>query len=462
MDVLLISTYDLGRQPFGLASPAAWLRQAGLRVACADVSRQTLSDEAISRSGAIGFYLPMHTATRAALPLIARAREVNPGARLCAYGLYASLNEAALRAAGVGTILGAEFEDGLVAWARSPAPETGRESGFLESEAPGRGSEGGPGGPGALPRLRFRVPDRTALPPLSRYAALQMPDGTRRTVGYTEASRGCKHLCRHCPIVPIYNGRFRVVARDVVLDDVAALVEAGARHITFGDPDFFNGIGHARELTRAFARRFPGMTYDVTIKIEHLLRHSADLPALVETGCLFVTSAVESVDDAVLERLDKGHTRRDFFHALARCRELGLYLCPTFIPFTPWTTVKGFRELLSIIASLDLVEHVSPIQLAIRLLVTNGSRVLELADVREIVQPFDPQRLVYPWRHPDPRVDRLHAAIQRTVQESAAASRIEIFRKVWRLAYGNVSSLPGRGPLRSRAAIPYLTEPWYC
>ena len=79
--------------------------------------------------------------------------------------------------------------------------------------------------------------------PLEKYARLTMPDGRTRTVGYTEASRGCKHLCRHCPIVPVYDGVFRVVDRDVVLEDIRQQVAAGAQHITFGDPDFFNGTG---------------------------------------------------------------------------------------------------------------------------------------------------------------------------------------------------------------------------
>jgi radical SAM superfamily enzyme YgiQ (UPF0313 family) len=91
------------------------------------------------------------------------------------------------------------------------------------------------------------------LPPLEKYAQLVLPGGARRTVGYTEASRGCKHLCRHCPVVPVYQGHFRIVQREVVMEDIRRQVAAGARHITFGDPDFFNGIGHAVELVRALA-----------------------------------------------------------------------------------------------------------------------------------------------------------------------------------------------------------------
>ena len=228
-----------------------------------------------------------------------------------------------------------------------------------------------------------------------------MPGGEHRVAGSTEATRGCKHLCRHCPIVPVYNGAFRVVEREVVLEDIRQQVAAGARHITFGDPDFFNGPAHSISIVEAMHREFPELSYDVTIKIEHLRKHDALLPALRDTGCLFVTSAVESVDDAVLEKFDKGHTRADFLAVVARFRELGMTLLPTFVPFTPWTTFEGYTDLLDVLAEQGLSENVAPIQLAIRLLIPAGSRLLELPEVSAMVGPFDSAALVFPWKHED-------------------------------------------------------------
>ncbi len=207
--------------------------------------------------------------------------------------------------------------------------------------------------------------------------------------GYTEASRGCKHLCRHCPVVPVYGGRFRVVDPDVVMEDVRAQVASGAQHITFGDPDFWNGIGHARRVVAAFAREFPGITYDVTIKIEHLLEHREHLSELGETGCAFVTSAVESVDDGLLAKLEKGHTRADFEQVAAEMRDAGLPLVPTFVAFTPWTSLQQYADLVATVDQLGLIEHVAPVQWSIRLLIPRGSRLLELEDVRALVDPFD-------------------------------------------------------------------------
>ena len=441
MRALLISTYDLGRQPFGLASPAAWLRKSGVEVDCADTSRELLDDGRIAAASLVAFYLPMHTATRLAAPLIDRVREVNPSARLCAYGLYAPLNADWLRARGVTDIIGPEAETELVAVATAQSPTST---------------------PDRLPRVQFIQPDRSGLPPLARYALLRMPDGSRRTIGTTDASRGCKHLCRHCPIVPVYQGRFRAVPIEVVLEDIRAQVAAGAQHISFGDPDFFNGPTHARRLVEQTAREWPGLSYDVTIKIEHLLRHPELLPVLRDTGCLFITSAVESIDDAVLEKLRKGHTRADFVQAAGRCREAGLALAPTFIPFTPWTTLEGYLELLDLIEQLALVEHVAPVQLGIRLLVTAESPLLELPEIRAHVGAFDQASLIWPWRHPDPRVDALQADVMRLASASGTQPREAVFAAADAMArtYAGVPA-PSRR-VAAHGSVPYVSEPWYC
>jgi radical SAM superfamily enzyme YgiQ (UPF0313 family) len=400
---------------------------------------------AVETADLIGFFLPMHTATRLALRLLGRVRAVNPRAHVCAYGLYAPLNERMLRGAGVGTIIGGEFESGLADLARRLS--TGQRAPAQTATI-------------VLDRQQFLPPDRKGLPPLGAYAQLVVADGTRR-VGYTEASRGCKHLCRHCPVVPVYRGVFRVVQPEVVLEDVRRQVAAGARHITFGDPDFLNGPGHASRIVEALHAEWPWLTYDVTIKIEHLLKHRDLLPLLRRTNCAFVTSAVESFEDAMLARLDKGHTHAGFLQALALMREAGLPLAPTFIPFTPWTTLAGYREFLREIAALDLVPQTAPIQLAIRLLIPEGSLLLDLPEVRERIGLFDARSLCYPWRNPDPAGDRLCAEIQDLIkrEEKHRTPRAEIFRGICDLA--GVGDLP-ETPLVSRATIPYLTEPWYC
>src|SRR5260370_8168535 len=153
------------------------------------------------------------------------------------------------------------------------------------------------------------------------------------------------------------------------------------------------------ELVEALHREFTGVTYDVTIKIEHLRKQEQHLARLRDTGCLFVISAVESVNEEILERLDKGHTREDFLYVARKFRELGMTLHPTFVPFTPWTTMEGYLELLRVLAAEELIENVAAIQLGTRLLIPEGSRLLELEDVRRMVGAFDAESLGYPWKN---------------------------------------------------------------
>jgi hypothetical protein len=453
---VLISTYELGHQPFGLASPTAWLRRVGVDVTPIDLSRGALDEDAVRAADLVAFYVPMHTATRMALEALDKVRALNANAHLCFYGLYAPLNEAYLRALGADTILGGEYEQGLLKLAarlarhRTWLPTLGtRQPEPVISTA----------------RQEFIVPDRRGLPALADYASVVVGD-ERRIVGYSEASRGCKHT-RHCPIVPVYGGRFRVVAPDVVLADVDQQVQDGAEHITFGDPDFFNGPTHAMRVVEGLHAGHPRLTYDVTIKVEHLLRYTALLPRLRDTGCLFVTTAVESIDDHVLARLEKGHTQRDFIEVVRRFDEIGLTLTPTFVAFHPWLTVLDYRRLLALLDELGLVDYVGSIQLAIRLLIPAGSKLLDLGEIRELVGEFDRGNLSYTWRHPDPRVDALFEEVFSIVEASVArqTDRRETFERIWRAARDadpNPDEIPRRRGRPASRPVPHLNEPWFC
>ena len=443
MRCVLISSYELGRQPFGLASPAAWLEREGAEVICIDLAVQSLDHDAILGADMVAFYVPMHTATRLVSALIPQVKELNPEAHIVCYGLYAPMNEVYLRSLGADTILGGEFEAGLASLvgANGWQPSTGTQPTI------------------SLARQQFLIPQRASLPDLSHYAHLHLGNGESRTVGYTEASRGCKHTCRHCPVVPVYEGNFRVVQRNVVLEDIRRQVRLGAQHITFGDPDFFNGIGHALPIVRALHDEFPEITYDVTIKIEHLLKQAEHLPTLRDTGCLFVTSAIESIDDHVLEQLDKGHTKADILQVADMFREIDLHLVPTLVAFTPWTTLESYRQLINFIAQSKLIENVPSIQLAIRLLIPAGSKLLELAEIRNLVGVFDEQQLVHPWSHHDAALDDLQKSIFDLIESSSGESRSRIFSRV-----ASLVDLPidDDHPFEKPTLVPHLSEPWYC
>jgi len=454
--VVLINPYELGRQPFALAEAAAWLKRDGFAVNCIDLSLQKLDPELLENADLVAIYVGMHTATRIAIQALPRVRRLAPNAHLCVYGLYAPMNEALLRKLGVETILGGEVEPALASLGRSlrSRSTTSKAATAVKQSEPVVN----------LGKIRFEVPDRSVLPKLSRYAHLVMPDGSTRVVGFAEGSRGCKHMCRHCPVVPVYQGTFRVVPADVVIEDIRQQVREGARHISFGDPDFFNGPTHGIGLARALHEAFPHVSFDATIKVQHIIEHAQLLPEMRRCGCLFITSAVEAVDDEVLRMLDKHHVSRDFDRAVELTRAAGIALAPTFVAFTPWTTLEGYIALLERLIELQLVESVPPVQLVIRLLVPEGSALLGVPGFRDRLKAFDPALLGYPWEHADPRVDRLQQDIQAGVArwEQEGLSRREVFGQIWRMAHEaagwSAQEIAGeQGP-----AIPRLSEAWYC
>ncbi len=457
--VVLINSYELGRQPFALAEPAAWLKREGFAVSCLDLSLQKLDSETVKDAGLVALYAGMHTATRIAVQALPRIRRLAPKAHLCVYGLYAPMNEALLRGLGVGTVLGGEVEPALVSLCQRLRAR-GTATGGTATGTPMTQSEPVI----SLGRVAFEVPDRSVLPKLSRYAHLVLPDGSTRVAGFAEGSRGCKHLCRHCPVVPVYRGRFRIVPADVVMEDIRQQVREGATHISFGDPDFFNGPTHGLRLARALHDAFPDVTFDATVKIQHLIDHAELLPELRASGCLFITSAVEAVDDDILRFLDKNHSGRDFDRAVVLTRAAGIALAPTFVAFTPWTTLEGYIVLLERLLELQLVESVPPVQLTIRLLVPGGSYLLQLPGFKERLEAFDPALLGYPWGHSDPRVDRLQQALQARVArcEEGGLPRGEVFAAIWRMAHEAAGRPVPKLTGNLGSPIPRLSEPWYC
>ena len=271
-------------------------------------------------------------------------------------------------------------------------------------------------------------------------------------VAVVEASRGCAHRCRHCPVPVVYDGRIRIVAVDAVLDDVAQQVAAGAQHLTFADPDFFNGVHHARRVVHAVHDAFPDLTFDCTVKVEHILAHRDVWSEMADAGCRFVVSAFECVDDATLARLDKGHTTEDEAAAVALLRAHGIEMRPSWLPFTPWTTLEQLRALVDFVADHDLVGNVDPVQYTIRLLLPPGSLLLEHPDLAPHLGAYDPDRLSYQWQAADPAMDRLQAELA-TLVETAVATDAPI-----PVTYARVRDRarvgPGRGRRRPGGADP--------
>lgn len=458
MRVLVLSTYELGHQPVHAAAAAAVLRAAGHDARVRDLAVEAWDDGDVAWADALACSVPMHTARRLASEATGRARAVRPGLPVCWFGLYAVAATPA-RDGSVHLIAG-EYGDALREWADDPAGQKAR----------GAIVDIGRAGPTGTP-----VPDRTGLPGLDRYVRFVDHDG-ERTVAAVEASHGCAHRCRHCPVPVVYDGRTRAVATDTVLADIEEQVAAGARHVTFGDADFLNRPRHSLEIVREMRRHFEGaaggpLTFDCTVKVEHILRHADVWDEMVAAGCRFVVSAFESVDDRTLALLDKGHTAAQAAEAVGLLRAHGIEIRPSFLPFLPWTQIEHLVDLLDFVADHDLVPNVDPVQYTIRLLLPPGSLLLDLPEVRKRVGAFDEAAHAWRWRPDDPALDDLQAELANIVESGAAEATGATpgatagYQRV-RDAVFAVAGRPDPRPAVDAAAVPptrpRLTESWYC
>ena len=430
--VLLISTYEQGHQPLGIAAPAAALIEAGHDVSAFDLAVESISTErlceAASEADLIGISTPMHTAARLGVRI---ARTLCDFAdRIVFYGLAAN----SLRDSGLGRAISGDTDLQLVALAdgqsASPVPIFDREPRF--------------------------TPDRSILPPLEQYARYRDASGGSHIAGYVEATRGCAHRCTHCPLTPIYAGRLRLNGADMVLADIDQQVAMGAEHITFGDPDFLNAPELAMRLLRESARRHPGLTFDATIKVEHLIEHQSLLSEMSEFGVTFITSAFESVDDRLLDILDKGHTAADLDTALELVERAGIALRPTWLPFTPWTSAQHFLDLLQFVETRRLVDVTPPVQLGLRLLVPADSPLVEPMRAMDALVDYDEDGLTWNWRHEDPRMDALQSEI------ALLAERRASFAQIKQTACRALDQEPWPDVSAPHVHRPGLTEDWFC
>jgi len=461
--ILLVSCYELGHQPLAIASPAGFLERAGYSPSVLDLSVSTLDEENIARAAFIGISVPMHTALRLAVPAAERIRKINPACHICFYGLYAALNSDFLLEHYADSTIAGEFEEPLLALVeRLSRLDTQNHTCTLDIDGVSLRKRTRPP---YLKRTRFASPVYRGLPKLESYAQLAH-DGTQRLAGYVEASRGCLHRCLHCPITPVYEGRFFVVPEEIVLEGIRGFVSEGATHITFGDPDFLNGPGHSLRIVKAMHAEVPNITFDFTAKVEHLLKRRALLPAFADAGCLFAISAFESLSDIVLGNLNKGHSREDIYELLGIFKNTGITLRPTWVPFTPWTTIDDYVDLLEFISAGQLIHNIDPVQYSIRLLVPPGSALLTHGGIKPLLGPLDQPSFTYRWTHPDPRMEELQESVSEAVEQMTQSQEttFAMFERVRQLAYearGEVAR-PLQPDLCVQKDLPRLTESWFC
>ncbi len=448
MRPLILSTYELGHQPHLAALVAGVLKEGGSEYDIVDLSIDPNLDLLFNTyQGGYPNAVAIETAvlTVGMLTSAMLFRDVlsylakNSGhiTKLIVYGLYA--NEVASEASRI------SYTDLIV-----------RTTPTTEEIALDLGVENA--------TVKRYLPARENLPNLTRYKTVTS-SGIERVTGYTEASVGCRHRCRHCPLPIFFNGRVAVNPVEDILNDIEFQVNAGATHITLGDPDFFNAPIHAMKVARAIKARFDNVTFDCTIKVEHLLKYGRYLKELAELGCIYITSAVESLSDETLTNLAKGHSSTDVDEAVQLVDRAGIDFHPSFVPFTPWTKLEDFEDILVFVYQNSMEKTLEPVQLSIKLLVPSNSLLLESPAFIEYKTHYDVETYSYLWRYREPKVEALHNAVTDQVLKSQLCRDAfeDTFFTLWSITeehLGRSIATPIRNQ-RSSDAVK-SSEAWFC
>ena len=444
MRLLLVSTYELGRQPVHLASPAAALAAAGVDVVTIDLAVEDWDMSRLDGVDAVAISVPMHTAMRLAVPMARELRRERPELPIAFYGLYAGVGQVEVVGEVADSVFVGEYEPHLVEWAITIGSDTER-AGIRRSTG----------------RSRFHQPERSGLPGHDNYARLEWM-GEARLAAAVEASHGCRHRCRHCPIPVVYDGRMRVVGADSVLADIDQLATDGIQHVTFGDPDFLNAPRYSMDLLREAHAAHPDLTFDVTVKVEHILAHSSLWPEMSDLGVLFVVSAFESTDEGTLEVLAKNHTAADMSEAVTILRSTGIHVRPTWLPFFPWTTPKDVAAIVGFIDDHRLWTATDPVQLAIKLLIPEGSLLETHPAVVPHLTGYKPESLTWSWRFADPTAERLYGGLDSIAADASdcgaeAGDTLHRMREtIAEIAGVDLAAMPASPP------APRLSESWFC
>ncbi|MDA8278363.1 MAG: radical SAM protein [Actinomycetota bacterium] len=454
-NALLISLYDLGHQPYEILQLDAALVQAGIPSSIVDLS---ITEEAELHSydlqeTYVVISVPMHTAARLALSVLDGLSGWQNNPKIILMGHYAEALATLPIPVPIAMLASGESVDSIVDFisigndASLPIESNSAIIKVNSTKASSR------------IKLINSPLHRDKLPSLSRYTSYI--DGEKMELaGYVEASRGCLHLCTHCPVAATYGGRIRINSVGSVIREIENLYESGARHITFGDPDFFNAPIHSIKTLEQSNTIFPDLTFDATIKVSHILKYRDLIPKLSENNVTFIVSAFEHTSLEVLDALEKGHNTEDMVEALRIVRENGFEIRPSLLPFTPWTTLDSMVELLDFVVDQDLIDAIDPVMYSIRLLVPSTS--LTYKRFPYLFKDGRDGGLNLEWSSAITELDNLQLEISNIAENAGDANNLEIFSKIYAAVAATAGKESRDGFFSLNRNVPRLTESWYC
>ena len=428
MKILLLSFYDLGKQPKIISELYKKLDNGSNQIDVVDYSIEE-KNLTLDNYDVLGIYASMHTASVLAEQYLRDRKLPN---KLFVFGLYANV-----------------FSEMFSNFQSIHSFDSDELESLLEVQL--------------NPNYSFKhsVPDRTILPSITDYS--HIVDGSNNLIaGSVETTYGCKHECTHCPVPIEFKGMFKTFGTEKIITDVTNQVEEGAKHISFNDPDFFNGPKHALKILQLLNEKHPSITYDSTIKVEHILKYPDYFQELKNLNMLFVISAFETTNDHVLNILQKNHSFNDLNKAVELSLENKIDIRPTWMPFSPWTEQNDLISIIKLIENYKLRETVDPIQLTIKLLVPKNSLILKRPEMKEYLLDYDPASFSYAWQYKFPNIDNIQNELFTYVLQHESENEYAQYLGLVDILESHTNETLLNSEKYSQRIVPKLSETWFC
>ena len=428
MKILLLSFYDLGKQPKIISELYKKLDNGSNQIDIVDYSIEE-KNLTLDNYDVLGIYASMHTASVLAEQYLRDRKLPN---KLFVFGLYANV-----------------FSEMFSNFQSIHSFDSDELESLLEVQL--------------NPNYSFKhsVPDRTILPSITDYS--HIVDGSNNLIaGSVETTYGCKHECTHCPVPIEFKGMFKTFGTEKIITDVTNQVEEGAKHISFNDPDFFNGPKHALKILQLLNEKHPSITYDSTIKVEHILKYPDYFQELKNLNMLFVISAFETTNDHVLNILQKNHSFNDLNKAVELSLENNIDIRPTWMPFSPWTEQNDLISIIKLIEKYKLRETVDPIQLTIKLLVPKNSLILKRPEMKEYLLDYDPSSFSYAWKYKFPNIDNIQNELFTYVLQHESENEYAQYLGLVDILESHTNETLLNSEKYSQRIVPKLSETWFC
>ena len=428
MKILLTSFYDLGKQPKIIAEIVDRYNSSEIEFDFVDFSVENQNID-LENYDVLGIYAPMHTATILSIEYI--KDKILPN-KMFTFGLYGSVLE--------------DFNSSIRYIKDIESDELAL---FLEINDDHQFS------------LKNNIPNRQIFPDISNYAHLV--DGSNNIIaGSVETTYGCKHSCTHCPVPISFNGTFKTYSLEKIISDVENQVNQGAKHISFNDPDFFNGPIHALKILESLNKKFPTITYDSTIKVEHIIKYKKYFKELSSLNMVFVISAFETTNDLVLSILEKNHTSNDLNTSIEISQDFGIDVRPTWMPFSPWTELNDLSNIVNLIEKYKLRETVDPIQLTIKLLIPKHSLIIKKPEINKYLGNYEKNSLSFKWDYENNDVEKLQSSLFDFILHNSELDEHKQYLGMVNIIEKFTDTELLKNSTYDFKNVPKLSETWFC